>query len=36
MVVAVFAIAILSSVIAGLYPAYRICKTNPAIHLKTQ
>ncbi|MCJ8274386.1 MAG: FtsX-like permease family protein, partial [Psychrosphaera sp.] len=36
MVVAVFVIAILSSVVAGLYPAYRICKTNPAEHLKTQ
>jgi putative ABC transport system permease protein len=36
MVVAAFVIAILSSVVAGLYPAYRICKTNPATHLKTQ
>ncbi len=36
MTASVFVIAILSSVIAGLYPAYRICKTNPAVHLKTQ
>lgn len=36
MVVAAFVIAIVSSVLAGMYPAYRICKTNPAIHLKTQ
>lgn len=36
MTVAVFAIAIGSSMLAGVYPAYRICKTNPAVHLKTQ
>jgi putative ABC transport system permease protein len=36
MIVSVFVISIASSVVAGLYPAYRICKTNPAVHLKTQ
>ncbi|MFT4924352.1 MAG: putative ABC transport system permease protein [Phenylobacterium sp.] len=36
MTLTVFLVSILSSVLAGLYPAYRICRTNPAVHLKTQ
>lgn len=30
------ALAIFSTVIAGLYPIWRACNINPAIHLKTQ
>lgn len=30
------ALALVSSVLAGVYPAYRICRTSPAVHLKTQ
>ena len=29
-------IAISTCVIAGLYPAWLVCKTNPAIYLKSQ
>ncbi len=29
-------IAILAAVLAGLYPAWRVCATNPAIYLKSQ
>ncbi len=29
-------IALGSSVLAGLYPAWKICRTNPSIYLKTQ
>ena len=36
MVVAAIAIAILSSMIAGLYPAWRVCSIPPASQLKTQ
>lgn len=36
MIVTAFVLAIVSSVLAGIYPAYRICKTSPAVHLKTQ
>lgn len=36
MVSATIAIAVLSSVLAGMFPAWRICRTNPAVHLKTQ
>ena len=34
----VFAVvlSIVSSVLAGVYPSYRICRTSPAVHLKTQ
>lgn len=30
------ALAIVSTIIAGLYPIWRACNINPAIHLKTQ
>lgn len=30
------AIAIIASVMAGLYPAWKICRTQPSIYLKTQ
>ena len=36
MVLAAIAIAVVSSVIAGLYPAWRVCKIPPATQLKTQ
>lgn len=36
MVFAAIAIAIVSSMIAGLYPAWRVCKIPPATQLKTQ
>jgi putative ABC transport system permease protein len=36
MVFAAIAIAIVSSLIAGLYPAWRVCKIPPATQLKTQ
>jgi putative ABC transport system permease protein len=29
-------IAVLSGVLAGLYPTWRICRVQPAVHLKTQ
>ena len=29
-------LAIVSTIIAGLYPIWRACNINPAIHLKTQ
>jgi putative ABC transport system permease protein len=29
-------LASLASVIAGIYPAWRICRIEPAVHLKTQ
>ncbi|MFT5236124.1 MAG: putative ABC transport system permease protein, partial [Shewanella sp.] len=29
-------IAILAALIAGVYPAWRICSTNPSVHLKSQ
>jgi putative ABC transport system permease protein len=29
-------IAVVSSLIAGLYPAWRVCKIPPATQLKTQ
>ena len=30
------ALALISGLIAGVYPAWRICNAPPAIHLKTQ
>jgi putative ABC transport system permease protein len=36
MVLAAIAIAIVSSMIAGLYPAWRVCQIPPATQLKTQ
>lgn len=30
------AIAVLSGVLAGLYPTWRVCSLQPAVHLKTQ
>ncbi len=36
MVIVALAIAILSSMIAGLYPAWRVCSIPPASQLKTQ
>ncbi len=30
------ALASMASIVAGLYPAWRICRIEPAIHLKTQ
>ncbi len=36
MVFTAIAIAIVSSMIAGLYPAWRVCKIPPATQLKTQ
>ncbi len=35
-VIVTIALAIVSTVIAGLYPIWRACNINPAIHLKTQ
>ncbi|WP_299793003.1 ABC transporter permease [uncultured Shewanella sp.] len=29
-------IAILAALLAGIYPAWRICSTNPSVHLKSQ
>jgi putative ABC transport system permease protein len=29
-------LAIVSTIVAGLYPIWRACNVNPAIHLKTQ
>ncbi len=36
MVAVGFGLALISGLIAGVYPAWRICSTPPAIHLKTQ
>jgi putative ABC transport system permease protein len=36
MLLAAPTIAISASIIAGLYPAWLVCKTQPAIYLKTQ
>lgn len=33
---AAIAIAVLSGVLAGLYPTWRVCRVQPAAHLKTQ
>jgi putative ABC transport system permease protein len=29
-------LAVLASLLAGIYPAWRLTKVSPAIHLKTQ
>ena len=29
-------IAVLAALVAGIYPAWRICSTNPSVHLKSQ
>ena len=31
-----FALALLSAVIAGVYPAWRICRIEPGVQLKAQ
>src|SRR5688572_1727716 len=36
MVLTTLAIAIVSGVVAGLYPTWRVCRISPAVHLKTQ
>jgi putative ABC transport system permease protein len=36
MLLAAPAIAIVACIIAGLYPAWLVCRTTPAIYLKTQ
>ncbi|MEM7283747.1 MAG: ABC transporter permease [Pseudomonadota bacterium] len=36
MVLSAIGIAIVSSLLAGLYPTWRICQVTPATHLKTQ
>jgi putative ABC transport system permease protein len=36
MVITAVCIAIVSSMMAGLYPAWRVCKIPPATQLKTQ
>ncbi|SEA35388.1 ABC transporter permease [Microbulbifer marinus] len=36
MVLAAIGLAVLASLLAGLYPAWRISRTNPSIYLKTQ
>jgi len=36
LVLIAIAIALGSSLIAGLYPAWEICRTNPSVYLKTQ
>jgi putative ABC transport system permease protein len=36
MIVVALLLAVSSSILAGVYPAYRICRTSPAVHLKTQ
>ncbi|MEX2961197.1 ABC transporter permease [Microbulbifer sp. TYP-18] len=36
MMLAAIALALIASLLAGLYPAWRISHTNPAIYLKTQ
>ena len=35
-VIVTIALAITSTIVAGLYPIWRACNINPAIHLKTQ
>jgi putative ABC transport system permease protein len=35
-VITTIVLAIVSTVIAGLYPIWRACNINPAVHLKTQ
>jgi putative ABC transport system permease protein len=36
MVLITLGIAIVSGIIAGLYPTWRVCSIQPAAHLKTQ
>lgn len=36
MVLAALAIAVLSGLLAGFYPTWRVCRVQPAAHLKTQ
>ncbi|QFT53703.1 ABC transporter permease [Microbulbifer sp. THAF38] len=36
MVIAAIGLALIASLLAGLYPAWRISRTNPSIYLKTQ
>jgi len=36
MVILAIAIALAAGVIAGLYPTWRVCRTQPASYLKTQ
>jgi putative ABC transport system permease protein len=36
MVLIALAIAVISGIIAGLYPTWRVCSVQPAVHLKTQ
>jgi putative ABC transport system permease protein len=36
MVFTAIAVAVISSVLAGLYPAWRVCSIPPATQLKTQ
>lgn len=36
MVITAIAVAVISSIIAGLYPAWRVCRIPPATQLKTQ
>jgi putative ABC transport system permease protein len=36
MMIVTIGLAILASLLAGLYPAWRISRTTPSIYLKTQ
>jgi len=36
MIVAAIALALVTTILAGLYPAWRVCQMPPAIYLKTQ
>ena len=36
MTLAGFALSAVAALVAGIYPAWRICRTAPSIHLKTQ
>jgi len=36
MVAVALGVAVFAGVIAGLYPAWRVCRVQPAVHLKTQ
>jgi putative ABC transport system permease protein len=36
LLLAILGLALLSALIAGVYPAWRICRVQPALHLKTQ
>jgi putative ABC transport system permease protein len=36
MILTAIGISILSGLVAGLYPAWRVCRIPPATHLKTQ